>query len=118
TCELCNKEEESIDHLFFSCPYTSKVWTVLLKWQGIRRKAMQWNEELNWAVKYYKGRSIKAELYRLILAGAGYHVWQERNNRIFRGVKQTIQELVRTIAQAIHGRGRCIQRLQVSLDEM
>ncbi|XP_019248631.1 PREDICTED: uncharacterized protein LOC109227893 [Nicotiana attenuata] len=118
TCDLCNKEEESIDHLFFSCSYTSQVWTMLLQWQGIYRKALQWNEELNWTIKYCKGRSIKAELYRLILAGAVYHVWQERNNIIFRGVKQSIQELVRDIVQAIHGRGRCVQRLHTRLDEM
>ncbi|XP_019237786.1 PREDICTED: uncharacterized protein LOC109217943 [Nicotiana attenuata] len=25
TCSLCNTEEETIDHLFFSCPYSSRV---------------------------------------------------------------------------------------------
>lgn len=118
TCELCNKEEESIDHLFFSCSYTSQLWTVLLQCQGICRKTMRQSDELNWTIKCCKGRSIKTELYRLILAGAVYHVWQERNNRIFRGMKQSIQELVREIVQAIHGRGKCVQRLQARLDEM
>ncbi|XP_075106719.1 uncharacterized protein LOC142179621 [Nicotiana tabacum] len=103
TCELCNKEEESIDHMFFYCSYTSQLWTDLLQWQGICRKTMRWSDELNWTIKCCKGRSIKTELYRLILAGAVYHVWQERNNRIFRGMKQSIQELVREIVQAVRG---------------
>ncbi|XP_019260266.1 PREDICTED: uncharacterized protein LOC109238290 [Nicotiana attenuata] len=88
TCCLCNSEEQTIDHLFFKCTYSSRVWTAMLQWQGIQRQPMMWANELEWAGKYYRGRSTIAELYKLVLAGTLYYIWQERNCRIFKGVQR------------------------------
>ncbi|XP_075109188.1 uncharacterized protein LOC142180979 [Nicotiana tabacum] len=87
TCSLCNSEKETVDHLFFKCTYSSRVWTTMLQRQGIQRQPMMWANELEWAGKYYKGRSTTTELYKLVLAGTLYYIWQERNDRIFKGVQ-------------------------------
>ncbi|XP_019258169.1 PREDICTED: uncharacterized protein LOC109236442 [Nicotiana attenuata] len=89
TCSLCNSEEETVDHKFFECTYSSRVWTAMLQWQGIQRQPMMWGNELEWAGKYYKGRNTTAELYKLILAGTLYYIWKERNGRIFKGVQRS-----------------------------
>ncbi|OIS99368.1 hypothetical protein A4A49_62633, partial [Nicotiana attenuata] len=105
TCSLCNTEEETIDHLFFKCPYSSRVWTTMLQWQGIQRQTMTWANENEWAGKYYKGRSTTTELYKLILAGTLYYIWQERNDRIFKGEQRSEVILSKAIMQDVHWRG-------------
>lgn len=30
TCVLCGQEEESLDHLFFSCPFSSSIWLITI----------------------------------------------------------------------------------------
>ncbi|XP_060183140.1 uncharacterized protein LOC132613105 [Lycium barbarum] len=82
-CPLCENAVESIDHLFFSCRFSQAIWRRLLKWQRINRQPMQWSDELNWAVTNASGNSIAAQIFRIVLAGTVYFVWQERNQRIF-----------------------------------
>ncbi|XP_009623361.1 uncharacterized protein [Nicotiana tomentosiformis] len=118
TCSLCNNEEETTDHLFFSCPYSSRVWIAMLRWQGIHRQAMTWTNEIEWAERYYKGRSTTAELYKLILADSLYYIWQERNGRIFKGEQRSEAVLSKVITQDVHGRGASKQRLQRRLIEL
>ncbi|XP_019246313.1 PREDICTED: uncharacterized protein LOC109225961 [Nicotiana attenuata] len=118
TCSLCNNEEETVDHLFFKCRYASKIWAIMLQWQGIHRQPMVWATELHWAEKHYKGRSTKAELYKLVLAGSIYYIWQERNNRIFKGVQRAETNICRSITQDVHGRGGSKQRIQKRLQEL
>ncbi|XP_075103105.1 uncharacterized protein LOC142177849 [Nicotiana tabacum] len=83
TCSLCNSEEETVDHLFFKCTYSSKIWTTMLQWQGIQRQSMMWANELEWAGKYYRGRSTTAELYKLVLAGT-----KDRESQMNQNVNQ------------------------------
>ncbi|KAK4706883.1 hypothetical protein R3W88_033600 [Solanum pinnatisectum] len=44
-CILCDDGHEDIDHLFFNCHYSSKVWQQILRWQNIQKQATGWTEE-------------------------------------------------------------------------
>lgn len=66
---------------------------------------MNWEDELQWATLYARGRSLKAEVFRMMLAAAVYHVWRERNYRVFQGTNQSTEILIRHIIQEIHYRG-------------
>ncbi|XP_019252821.1 PREDICTED: uncharacterized protein LOC109231629 [Nicotiana attenuata] len=112
TCSLCNSEEETVDHLFFKCTFASRIWTAMLQWQGIQRQPMMWANELEWAGKYYRGRSTTAELHKLVLAGTLYYIWQERNGRIFNRLQRSEVTLSRAITQDVHGRGESKHRIQ------
>ncbi|XP_016450093.1 uncharacterized protein LOC107774942 [Nicotiana tabacum] len=79
TCPLCHTEEETIDHLFFKCLFSTQIRTAVLEWQRVHRHAMTWDQELKWAEQYCKGRSSNAEIYRMSLAGSIYYILQERN---------------------------------------
>ncbi|XP_019251055.1 PREDICTED: uncharacterized protein LOC109229966 [Nicotiana attenuata] len=118
TCSLCNGEEETVDHLFFKCSYASRIWAAMLQWQGIHRQPMIWADELHWAERYYKGRSTKAELYKLVLAGKLYYIRQERNSRIFNKVQRSEAIICRSITQDVHGRGGSKHRIQKRLQEL
>ncbi|GAV92812.1 zf-RVT domain-containing protein, partial [Cephalotus follicularis] len=76
-------QEESIDHLFFSCPFTARVWNHFLGLCGFRRRPRGWREESVWCISRLKGNGFKSWITKLMLAAVLYHCWQERNNRLF-----------------------------------
>ncbi|XP_070004226.1 uncharacterized protein LOC107821332 [Nicotiana tabacum] len=92
-CVLCEENDEDHEHLFFKCKFLATIWERLLKWAGVGRAARKWNEEISWAIKFAIGRRTSTALYRLMLAGTVYYIWQERNWRIFRKQKRRAEDL-------------------------
>ncbi|XP_075083485.1 uncharacterized protein LOC142167226 [Nicotiana tabacum] len=82
-CHLCLTENEIVSHLFFECQFASNVWNKMLRWKGISRQAFRWKEELEWMINNCKGKSASSHIYRIAIAACIYHVWKERNLRIF-----------------------------------
>ncbi|XP_019228711.1 PREDICTED: uncharacterized protein LOC109209820 [Nicotiana attenuata] len=82
-CALCEKEMESHNHIFFTCSFSENVWSRILKWMNINHEPKSWDEEIKWATEQMKGNGTKTILYRLGMTGAVYHLWLERNRRIF-----------------------------------
>ncbi|XP_075099181.1 uncharacterized protein LOC142176040 [Nicotiana tabacum] len=101
TCELCKEENETMQHLFFECKVTREVWERLLKWQGIQRSLMTWDEEVELASKEMEGKTQKAEVYRMTLASCIYYIWIERNSRIFKAKSQQVDGILRALVQDI-----------------
>ncbi|XP_009590345.1 uncharacterized protein [Nicotiana tomentosiformis] len=103
-CLLCGQDHESLAHLFFTCETTAQLWKKLLNWIGVTRNPMVWEDELQWGMQHASGSSSRAEVYRMLLAVAVYHVWMERNYRVFQGKQQSIEVVARPIVQEIHFR--------------
>ena len=38
TCPLCGDADETLEHLFFICPYSSSVWAAILQLLGIQQQ--------------------------------------------------------------------------------
>nr|XP_009793629.1 PREDICTED: uncharacterized protein LOC104240481 [Nicotiana sylvestris] len=104
TCLLCNKENETMQHIFFKCEITGKVWDGLLRWQGIQRSHKNWQDEIAWMEKMAKGKSARPAICRIILAAAIYHCWQERNFVTFQKKRRTTIALTKLIIQEVHVR--------------
>ncbi|XP_075099695.1 uncharacterized protein LOC142176344 [Nicotiana tabacum] len=92
-CPLCNTEDESIEHLFFSCKFSAELWTKLLNWQGINILPMGWSQEVNWAINHAKRKNAKAGIFRMMMAGCIYYLWQERNQRTFLDKERSVAGL-------------------------
>ncbi|XP_070006069.1 uncharacterized protein LOC142162817 [Nicotiana tabacum] len=103
-CVLCNQANETIQHFFFECTYTKTLWSALLTWQGIRRPVAGWDEELRWAEKKTKRNTAAAKLYKMAVAATVYHVWKERNTRIFQAKVTSWKAMSKKIIQVIHCR--------------
>ncbi|GAV85492.1 zf-RVT domain-containing protein, partial [Cephalotus follicularis] len=82
-CSFGRGQGESIDHLFFSCPFTARVRNHFLELCGFRRRPCGWQEESSWCIQRLKGNAFKSWLTKLTLAAVIYHYWQERKNRLF-----------------------------------
>ena len=75
-CYLCDHEEESLEHLFFHCPFTINVIQVAILDVGIH-----FDNELDWISNISKlAESIRKDQLELILV-AWFQVWSKRNNR-------------------------------------
>ncbi|XP_019225731.1 PREDICTED: uncharacterized protein LOC109207296 [Nicotiana attenuata] len=112
TCPLCNTEVETTNHLFFTCSFSTQIWTAMLEWLRIYRQVMTWEHELKWAEQHCRGRSANAEIYKMMLAGSIYYIWQERNARVFQATQRNAETVTRLLAQDLHCRGNVKQWLK------
>lgn len=104
-CVVCSSGEESHRHLFFECPYSKGLWTKLLGQCGVVRTPKGLDEEVAWAVSNSKSTSLSIFIFKLGLAAAIYHLWCERNGRIFKGSSKSWQFLQ---AEVVNGVYMCI----------
>ncbi|XP_019246508.1 PREDICTED: uncharacterized protein LOC109226167 [Nicotiana attenuata] len=118
SCPICNEAEESIEHLMFKCRTTGEIWSKILRWQGISRAPMEWQREIQWAENNATGSNAAAQVYRLALACAVYHIWNERNNRIFQDHQKTVEMIVRQIVIEVAIRGSMNRKIGKKIEEI
>ncbi|XP_058784180.1 uncharacterized protein LOC131658948 [Vicia villosa] len=100
-CSLCNQVEETVDHLFFECPATKRVWNAVLVWLNIQHLPLPWNLELPWILKNTKGKGWRAMLLKLAVTEAVHEIWLFRNDLIFNSNtyrSNTVEKIVDYIA--------------------
>ena len=97
-CVLCGGIE-SVDHLFFECTFAKLVWQKVQKMYLLYRGDFCWQMEVQWWSVFLKGKSFATQPRRLDLSATVWHLWQERNSRIF---KQTSKTNVRLVAPIVN----------------
>ena len=101
-CSLCDARIEDKAHLFFDCPFSKYLWELCL---SAHKRPDTWSsllikEQFSSKLKTYK-------LARLVFSATIWHIWRERNRRIFnsqrlhkitvfRGIYEDINILMRT----------------------
>ena len=89
TCSLCLRNNEDHNHLFFEYTYTKAIWWDVCDICDILRMTKGWDEWIRWATVTWHGKSFINFSHKLSFAATVYHVWQERNARIFAGMSRT-----------------------------
>lgn len=75
-CALCGMQEETFDHLFFSCAKTKAVWDGIRKWLGLK-KQMGSAEALLRALRgVYRGSTVVEKWRLATIAATIYHIWE------------------------------------------
>ena len=100
-CRLCQDGMESRDHLFFECSFAKEVWRSVLQMYGLNKGILPWNEELNWAIQNFKGKSLISVILRLAWKASIYYIWRERNGRMHNKMVETPRQIVRHIQSDI-----------------
>ncbi|XP_010322072.1 uncharacterized protein [Solanum lycopersicum] len=99
TCVLCKNVDENMDHMFLQCHYAGEVWERVFTWASIHNNRPKTCAHfIQWSNQHGKGKTTKAQLFKLILAEGVHAVWNERNKRIFEDKKCLIDEVVKKIA--------------------
>ncbi|GJX90332.1 reverse transcriptase zinc-binding domain-containing protein [Tanacetum coccineum] len=100
-CPLCSMINDSHSHLFFLCEYSKKVWGKVAEKMNLNKIEYKWDDIINELAGKKNGNNIWSAVRRLSLAAVVYFIWQERNQRIFRGDKRDADVLFDTINETI-----------------
>lgn len=93
-CEAC---PDSINHLFFECPFSYKVWYEFKKKSEQNTMPDKWDDIVRCMMSQRFNKSIKSMLRRIGLAACVYYIWNERNKRMFTNEKQDVEAVTKTI---------------------
>ena len=62
---------------------------------------MEWNETVDTTANMDSGSTIKSIIRRLSLAASVYLIWRERNGRLFKNEKRSVDELFEVFVDTI-----------------
>ena len=82
-CSLCHKENESLDHLFFGCDYTSKCCNILKHRLNFTADLSNINKLSQWLVNCIRGR-FKKSVVQACFSTLLYMLWKQRNDAIWK----------------------------------
>lgn len=83
-CSLCKAKTEDISHIFCRCHYSAWVWQVCRLKLGLKRKSdFCLHLEAAQLGQVFKGRSQVSAISRVAFSACIWHLWGERNRRIF-----------------------------------
>ncbi|KAK1309219.1 hypothetical protein QJS10_CPA09g00486 [Acorus calamus] len=100
-CSLCATEAEDADHLFLGCSFSRFIWCVLMRDLSIRSTFPHLLSHLPQWLNTHLSDPLKKELAYIILTTTFWHLWLERNNRIFRRTKQHKLRILHRIRDSI-----------------
>ncbi|KAB5521998.1 hypothetical protein DKX38_026317 [Salix brachista] len=104
-CVLCNEHMENHNHLFFSCNYSTKVWGAISGRARISWPRIEWAPAWNLVVDQTRSEnSARQRMVGIVIAASVYHLWQERNRRIYDHHYTGSERLIDEINFSIRGR--------------
>ncbi|XP_071741158.1 uncharacterized protein [Rutidosis leptorrhynchoides] len=93
--------EDSIQHLFFGCKYSKKVWNGVKQFLLFKGLPFNLHEIVLKLAAYPYRNKIWDIINRLTIAATVYIIWQERNCRFFKGRRRNELELIQCIVEGI-----------------
>lgn len=97
-CKGCEKEVETVGHLFFTCETYSKVWYECLKWWGLS-SSLQGSCKSHFSQfgGLISGSKSQKEVWDIIWYAVVWAIWYGRNNQIFKGKNIEVGYLVEEV---------------------
>ncbi|XP_074295730.1 uncharacterized protein LOC141623523 [Silene latifolia] len=100
-CILCKQMSESHRHLFFRCLYSQQIWQGLVNWMALPARSNALDTEVTWMIQSRGRHHWKHQWRKSCLAAAIYHIWKERNDRLFSGHETQPVTLVEQIKHVV-----------------
>ncbi|KAL0427722.1 UNVERIFIED_CONTAM: hypothetical protein Slati_2947000 [Sesamum latifolium] len=101
-CVLCRASTpETHYHLFFSCPFALECLRAIRATVTFHWPYSSWDTAIRWAAARWRGKHVVNASYKALLASLVYHLWEERNHRIFQQTERTPVVIARIIVSEI-----------------
>ncbi|XP_021991587.1 uncharacterized protein LOC110888365 [Helianthus annuus] len=100
-CPLCNFDRDSRDHLFFRCAFAAHTWNEVKKLVNLGSVDDTWYSVLSWVEQHAKSKNVDHIVCKLLIAASSYYIWQERNNRLFKNSKRTVDQVAEVIKNTV-----------------
>ncbi|GKD08464.1 putative reverse transcriptase domain, reverse transcriptase zinc-binding domain protein, partial [Tanacetum coccineum] len=94
TCPLCEATPDSHEHLFFICPFANSVWSRMKVKAGLGRVSHNIYDIVDHFGGIARRKTTHVVIAKLVVAASAYFIWQERNWRLFKKSKRSIDQLV------------------------
>ncbi|XP_071714357.1 uncharacterized protein [Rutidosis leptorrhynchoides] len=92
-CTLCDQVHDSHDHLFFACPFSLQVWNRVKVHIDFLIFSDSWRDFTLLISPFAKRRIARIIVVKLIFAATVYSLWQERNNRLYKKKKRSVDQV-------------------------
>ncbi|GJZ76645.1 reverse transcriptase domain, reverse transcriptase zinc-binding domain protein, partial [Tanacetum coccineum] len=101
TCSLCGTQPDLHDHLFFECPFSQQVWHQGKGVAGLASSNASIYDIIDDIIPFAARKSSKSVIAKLVVAATSYFIWQERNGRLFKNMKRTVNQVVECIMNTV-----------------
>jgi hypothetical protein len=91
SCVFYQDHEESYNHLFFACSWTSLLWPKVKSWLRLCRGMATISSVVRGL--NLKGKNAVARMKRVSLSIVVYLIWEERNIRVFENSCTLVESL-------------------------
>lgn len=79
TGNLCNQKDETIDHLFFKCEFSSYIWGNVLHHSNLTYRVQDWESYIRRLAIDWRGNDLHHLLCKLFLGACVYVIWGEKD---------------------------------------
>ncbi|XP_074301000.1 uncharacterized protein LOC141632344 [Silene latifolia] len=104
-CCICQKEEETTEHLFFGCEYSIRVLEYLSDWLQLNINSPN---ALSWILGYRCSR-LQQRMLKVTLTACVYCIWYQRNNSRLECSLQKPETVALDIKKTI--KSRCLPQI-------
>ncbi|GJR07781.1 reverse transcriptase domain, reverse transcriptase zinc-binding domain protein [Tanacetum coccineum] len=101
TCPLCEATPDSHEHLFFICPFANSVWSRMKVKAGLGRVSHNIYDIVDHFGGIARRKTTHVVIAKLVVAASAYFIWQERNWRLFKKSKRSIDQVVSCISSLV-----------------
>ncbi|GKC00612.1 hypothetical protein Tco_0986748 [Tanacetum coccineum] len=92
-CVLCDSQPDLHERLFFECSFSSQVWASIHHLAGMDRVPACLEDIVLFLQLIAHKRTAVSIIRRLLFAASSYYIWTERNNRLFKKVKRSPDDI-------------------------
>ncbi|KAL0281963.1 UNVERIFIED_CONTAM: hypothetical protein Sradi_7277300 [Sesamum radiatum] len=97
-CVLCGGQGmETHNHLFLQLSVFKEVLSNLHSKIRFQWPHSNWQQGITWATRRWRGKHLHNAASRAVLAAAIYHIWRERNNRMFNAISSSAEAVTRLV---------------------
>lgn len=82
------EKPESVNHVFFECVYTGRIWRLVLRCLKIHHDLEGWDKKLDCIQANTRGKSARVKVLKCATAEALYMLWRQRNEKTFKRIKR------------------------------
>ncbi|KAL4385238.1 hypothetical protein GQ457_15G008200 [Hibiscus cannabinus] len=93
-CPFCSVETESIDHLFFSCNFSWRIWSSIANYWEISLVLQQNPMEVFLAWPHLCSKVDSTHMWRLLPFAIVWSIWLHRNEIVFQGKVVDVGQLL------------------------
>ena len=100
-CVFCRQGSEDREHLYFQCCFTKRIWQQIMRQASGPYWICNWEDIITWLRERYGTHSLSSLVVKLGFGAIVFHVWMERNRRLFGGNVRTEEDICQAICHDI-----------------